>query len=212
MKRSHCKLSTRFTNTLRRNNASCQALFHLLTSRQVHSITKPAKPQWRLAGHRTADLNSFQPKLFDLVSDLVGNQFALSHNHFIRNRINDVRTTHSTTDRIRQADFHLFAAINNSTSNTPGGSAILTGNNHVLANIRKLASQVPRVSCLESSVRQSLSSTMCRTEILKNGQTFSKVRFDRGFDDLATWLGHQTTHTGELPNLFLTTPSTRVRH
>ena len=53
---------------------------------------------------------------------------------------------------------------------------------------------------------------MCGTEVLQHRQAFAEVRLNRRLDNLTGWLGHQTTHTSQLSNLFDTTTSTRVRH
>ena len=59
---------------------------------------------------------------------------------------------------------------------------------------------------------------MSGNEVLKNRKTFLKVRHNGVLDNLIASatsflrLGHKTTHTRELTNLFLTTTSTRVIH
>ena len=42
MERTHRQLSTWFTDTLSGDDTSSKSLFHLLSSRQVHAVTKPA--------------------------------------------------------------------------------------------------------------------------------------------------------------------------
>ena len=53
---------------------------------------------------------------------------------------------------------------------------------------------------------------MSRTEVFQHRQAFTEVCLNRCFDNLTGWLGHQTTHAGQLSNLLDTATSTRVRH
>ena len=53
---------------------------------------------------------------------------------------------------------------------------------------------------------------MGRDEVLENRKPFTEVRRDRGLDDRARGLGHQTTHAGQLTHLLCRTTRTRVRH
>ena len=53
---------------------------------------------------------------------------------------------------------------------------------------------------------------MSGREVFQNRKTFAEVRLNRRLDNLTGWLGHQTTHTSKLANLFDTTTSTRVSH
>ena len=53
---------------------------------------------------------------------------------------------------------------------------------------------------------------MSGVEVLKNGQTFFKVRDNWCLDDLAIWLGHQTAHTAQLFHLRDRTTRTGVSH
>ena len=53
---------------------------------------------------------------------------------------------------------------------------------------------------------------MSRDEVLQHGEAFAEVGGNRGLDDFAGRLGHQTAHTRELTNLLFGTASTRVRH
>ena len=53
---------------------------------------------------------------------------------------------------------------------------------------------------------------MGRDEVLQNVQAFAEVRRDRGFDDFARRLGHQTAHTGQLADLLFGSAGTGVGH
>src|SRR5690606_9506128 len=72
--------------------------------------------------------------------------------------------------------------------------------------------QVTGVGCLECRIRQTLTSTVGRDEVLQYVQTFTEVGNDRRLDDRAIRLGHQATHTGQLTDLSGTTTSAGVGH
>ena len=84
--------------------------------------------------------------------------------------------------------------------------------------VYKTTSQVTGIGSLQSGIRQTLTGTVSRDKVLKHGQTFLKVRKNRVFDNLCTFgtcllrLRHQTTHTGQLTNLFLRTTGTGIKH
>ncbi len=53
---------------------------------------------------------------------------------------------------------------------------------------------------------------MGRGEILKHGEAFTEIGLDGGFHDLAGGAGHETTHTGKLPEVIDATTSLGVGH
>ncbi len=53
---------------------------------------------------------------------------------------------------------------------------------------------------------------MGRDEVLQHRQPFTEVGRDRGFDDFARRLGHQSAHSGELSNLLFRSASAGVGH
>ena len=80
-------------------------------------------------------------------------------------------------------------------------AAIHGRDDHVLRHIDQATGQITGVGGLQSSVRQTFSSTVGRDEVLQNIQTFAEVRRDRCFDNRAIRLGHQATHTSQLSYL-----------
>ena len=53
---------------------------------------------------------------------------------------------------------------------------------------------------------------MRRDKVLQYVETFTEVSRDRRFDDRAIRLGHQATHTGQLPDLRRGATSARISH
>src|SRR5206468_1015412 len=88
------------------------------------------------------------------------------------------------------------------------GSAIFLSDRHVLRDVDEAAGEITGVRGLECGVGQTLTRTVRRDEVLEHRQTFTEVRLDRAFDDLADTTGelllrlrHQSAHTGELTDL-----------
>ena len=82
----------------------------------------------------------------------------------------------------------------------------------VLRHVHQTACQVAGVRCFQSSIRQTFPRTVCRVEVLKNGQTFFKVRDDRRLDDVAIRLRHQAAHPAQLFHLRDRATGTGVGH
>ena len=85
-------------------------------------------------------------------------------------------------------------------------------NDAILRHVNQTTRQITRVRRLQRRIGQTLPGTVGGVEVLKNRQTFFKVRDDRRFDDLARRLGHQTTHTAQLLHLRRRATRTGVRH
>jgi len=85
-------------------------------------------------------------------------------------------------------------------------------------NVYQTTSQITGIGSLQSGIGKTLTCTVGRDKVLKHAQTFLEVRKNRVLDNLCTFstcflrLGHQTTHTRELTNLFLRTTGTRIQH
>src|SRR6185436_18248589 len=72
---------------------------------------------------------------------------------------------------------------------------------------------------LERGVRQTLSGAVRRDEVLEHRQSFTEVRLDRAFDDLADAagelllrLGHQAAHAGQLTDLVTRAAGSGIEH
>ncbi len=87
------------------------------------------------------------------------------------------------------------------------GTILLT-NDKFLGNIYKTSCKISRVSCSKSGIRQTLTCSVSRHEVLQNVKTLTEVRFDRQLDSLTCCISHQTTHTGKLFDLLVRTTGT----
>ena len=93
-----------------------------------------------------------------------------------------------------------------------GGAAIVFADDHVLRHVDQTAGEVAGVGRLERRIRQTFARAVRRDEVLQHVEAFAEVRGDRGFDDLARGLGHQTAHTGELADLLFRTARAGIGH
>ena len=93
-----------------------------------------------------------------------------------------------------------------------GGAAVVLADDHVLRHVHQAARQVAGVGRLQRRVGQTLAGAVRGDEVLQHVQAFAEVGRDRGFDDLARGLGHQTAHTGELADLLFGTARAGVGH
>src|SRR5690606_5292360 len=125
VERTHRELCARFTNALGGDNPHRHTLFHHRPGRQVHAVAEPADTERGIARHGTADLNLLEPEFLDLKGDLARDESVLPHDHFVGNRIDDVRPAHPSFNRVGKAHFDLLTAINNTLGDTLGRLAVV---------------------------------------------------------------------------------------
>ena len=212
VERTHGQLSTRFTDRLSRDDSNRHAFFDHVTGRHIHSVAAATNSQRRFARHWATNLDLFKAHFFDLGCNVRIDHLVLANHDFVGHRIHNVLTRDTTIDRRRQANLDLLTSINNTFGDTASRTAVFHRDHNVLCHIGQLTRQVTRVSCLERGIRQTFTSTVCRREVLQHRQAFTEVRLDWRLDNFTRRLGHQATHSSQLPNLFDTTTSTRVRH
>ena len=212
MEGPHRQLGARFADALRGDDPHGHALLDGAAGRKVHAVAQDAHAQRRVAGHRAADLDLLQSQLLDPAGDLAGDQLVLADDDFVGDRVDDVRPADAAADRVGQADFDFFAAIDHALGNPLGRAAVMAGDHHVLSHVGQFARQVSGVGRLQGRVGQSLASAVGRAEILQHAQALAEIRLDRRLDDLARRLGHQAAHPGELANLLDSAASARVGH
>ena len=96
VERTHRELRARLADRLGGDDADRHALFHQRAGRQVHAVAAAANAERRIARHRAADLNLLQAQLFDLAADFGRDQLVLADDHFVGDRVDDVRPAHAT--------------------------------------------------------------------------------------------------------------------
>ena len=125
VERTHRELRARFADTLGGDDADRHAFFDHRTGRQVHAVAAAADAQRGVAGHRAADLDLLQAQLLDLAGDFRGDQLVLGDDHFVGDRIDDVRPADAAADRVGQAHFDLLAAVDDPLGDALGRAAIV---------------------------------------------------------------------------------------
>ena len=104
---------------------------------------------------------------------------------------------------VRHSDRHGEAA---------GGAAVLFAHDDVLGDVHQTTGQVARVRGLQRGVRQALTGTVGRDEVLQHGQALTVGGLDGPRDDLTLRVGHQATDAGDLPDLQPVTTRTGGHH
>ena len=67
---------------------------------------------------------------------------------------------------------------------TAQGQAIFFCDDDVLSDVHETTGQVTRIRCLQGRIRQTLTGTVRRNEVLEDGKSFLKVGEDRVLDDV----------------------------
>src|SRR3954470_24168561 len=123
-------------------------------------------------------------------------------------RILDVFGGHRADDTLGKWLDDVFALLQRGDLVALDRAAILLADGDVLRDVDETTREVPGVRRLERGVGQTLTCAVRRDEVLEHGETFTEVRLDRTFDDLADTTGelllrlrHQSAHTGELTDL-----------
>ena len=111
VERPHRELRARLADALGGDDADRHALFDQRAGREVHAVAAAADAERRVAGHRAADLDLLQAELFDLAGDVGGDHLVFADDHFVGDRVDDVRAADAAANRVGQADFDLFAAV-----------------------------------------------------------------------------------------------------
>ena len=212
VERTHRELRARLADALGGDDAHGHAFFDQRAGRQVHAVAAAADAQRRVARHRAADLNLLQAQLFDLAADLGRDQLVLADDHFVGDRVDDVGPADAAADRVGQADFDLFAAVDDALGDALRRAAVVHRDDDVLGHVGQLAGEVTRVGRLEGRIGQALAGTVRRAEVLEHREAFAEVGLDRRLDDLAGRLGHQTAHAAELAHLLDAAAGAGVGH
>jgi len=125
---------------------------------------------------------------------------------------------HTAQDTFIQSSNNFIVILQCRTYQATQCATVFFIDNHIVRYVHQTTSQVTGVGSLQSGIRQTLTGTVSRNKVLKHGQTFLKVRKNRVFNNLCALgtgllrLGHQTTHTRQLTNLFLRTTGTGIKH
>ena len=129
-----------------------------------------------------------------------------------RERVDDVFERDAAEDAVAEGLDDLAGVLELRHADAVERSAVELGDDGVLRDVDETTREVTGVRRLERGVREALTSAVGRDEVLENGETLAEVRRDRGLDDLARGLGHETAHRGELTDLLGRAAGARVGH
>src|SRR5690606_14673849 len=198
---THGQLGTRLTDRLGRDNTDRLTDIDLMTTCQVATVAGGAHAVAGFTGDRRTDNHFVDTVQLEELNTLLIDQRAGVDDDIIGARLDHVTgddsTQHALTQRLDDAatfDMRLHAL-------TLVGTAIHLGSHQVLGDVNQTTGQVTGVRCLQCGIGQTLTGTVGRDEVLEYVQTFTEVGYNRGFDDRAVRLGHQTTHTCQLTDL-----------
>ena len=212
VERPHRQLCTGLTDGLCGDDADSFTKVHLRTPCKVTTITRGANAFFSFTGQRrphphrgnTGRLNGVGFTLVDQLTCRHDDLICAGHKHVIRR----CPAKNTLTDR-----GHDFTVVNSRRSSDRLFSTTV-GQTHdaILRHVDQTACQVTGVRCFKRRIRQTLTRTVGGVEVLQHGQTFFKVRNNRGLDDVAVRLCHQTAHPAQLFHLCDRATRTGVGH
>ena len=92
------------------------------------------------------------------------------------------------------------------------GTTVFFTDDDILWNVNETTCEVTRVCSTKRGVSKTLTRTVRRDEVFKNGQTFTEVALDWARNNLTLRVSYKTTHTCNLTNLKHVASSARVDH
>ena len=218
MECTQCQLCTRLTDRLCSNYADCLTFLNHAAGSQITSVTLGTNTLLGFAGQYGTDFNTLNRGIFNLLRNVFGNFLTASHNQFASCRMNNIMYGYTTEDAFIQSGDGFVIVFQCCTNQSAERAAVFFINNHIVRYVNQTTGQVSGVSRLQSGIGKTLTGTVSRDKVFQHGQTFLKVRKNRIFNNLTAFgtcflgLCHQTTHTGELTDLFLRTTGTGIQH
>ena len=212
VERAHRELRAGLADRLGADDPDGHAHLDQLPGGQVHAVTAAANPQRRFAGHRAADLDLLDLHFLELLGGGQGDHLAIPDHDLIGERVNDIDPADAATDRLHEADLDLFALVDDPLGDALRGAAVFHGDHDVLGDVGQFSGQVAAIGRLQGRIGQALAGPVGRAEILEHRQPFAEVGLDRGLDDLARRLGHESPHAGQLADLLDAAAGTRLGH
>ena len=218
MECTQCQLCTRLTDRLCSNYADCLTFLNHAAGSQITSVTLGTNTLLGFTGQYGTDFNTLNRGIFNLLRNVFGNFLTASHNQFASCRMNNIMYGYTTEDAFIQSGDGFVIVFQCCTNQSAERAAVFFINNHIVRYVNQTTGQVSGVSRLQSGIGKTLTGTVSRDKVFQHGQTFLKVRKNRIFNNLTAFgtcflgLCHQTTHTGELTDLFLRTTGTGIQH
>src|ERR1051325_8673739 len=195
MEGAHRELGAGFTDRLCRNYAHRFTDLDKFSRRQVAAIAPDASATPGFACEYRANLDALDSRRLDRAGKVLSN-FLIDLDDHLAFVVLDFLQRHPADNTIAQRLDNFSRLDDRPDIDSIHGAAIALADDHILGHVNESPGQIARVGCFESRVRQSLSSTVRRDEVLLHSQAFSEIRGDRRFDDFARRLRHHSAHTG----------------
>ena len=141
---AHRQLRARLADALGGDDAHGHAFLHQRAGGEVHAVAPGADADSALAGHRAADLDLLQAHLLDAANDLDGDQVVFLDDHFVGDRVHDVRPADAAANKVLEADVNLFAAVDHALGDALRGEAVVPRDDDVLGHVGQLAGKITR--------------------------------------------------------------------
>src|SRR5690606_5833132 len=208
----HGQLGTRLTDGLGSNDAHRLTDVDLVATRQVTAVTLGAHTPTGFTDDRRTHHDLVNRHGLKLVDQYFVEQGTGFDEHLVGARLDQVAGNHTTEYTLAQRLNHVTAFDQRRHQQAFFGATIRIGNHQILGHVDQSTGQVTGVRRLQCGIRQTLTCTVGRDEVLQYVQALTEVRGNRRLDDRAVRLGHQAAHTGKLTNLRRRTPRTGVGH
>jgi len=164
------------------------------------------------AGKHGADGNGLDARFLDALGYLFGNLFVHLDDELVGYRVLDAFKGIAAHDAVVQVLEDFLAVLYGQLHDAVDGAAVVVVGHHVLRDVHEAPGEITCIRRLERRIGQTFAGAVRRDEELDYGKAFLEVRADRKLDDVSTRLGHQSAHTGQLPDLVLGTARAGVRH
>ena len=208
---THGELGAGLADGLRRDDADRFAHLHHLAGAEVTAVAEDADAALGLAGEDRADFHLLDTRCLDgggeIFVDLlvdVDDDLALE--------VLELLERDAADDAVAQGLDGLAGFDDGGDVDSFDRAAVVVRDDDILRNVDETAGEVTGVSGLERGICEPLAGAVRGDEVLQHGEAFAEVRGDRGFDDFARGLGHETTHTAELTDLLFGSAGSGIGH
>ena len=211
VERAHRELRARFADGLRGDDADGFAHLDEAAGGQVAAVAASANSAAGFASEHGANLHALDAGRLNRVGQLFGD-FLVDLDDHVAFVVLDLLERNAADNAVAQRLDFDAGFENRLDVNSVGRAAVELVDDHVLRHVDETPREVAGIGGLERRIGQTLASAVRRDEVFQHGQAFAEVRSDGLLDDFARGLGHQTAHTGKLPDLLLRTASAGVCH
>src|SRR5690606_2225646 len=204
VERTHGQLRTRLTDRLGGDDTDGLADVHQLAGGHRAAVAHRAHAHGRLTGQHAAHLDLGDAEAEQLLDRRV-TQVVTAVDHHVAVGVGGVLGQRPGVDRrgdvLARHDLTVLGAVPDLHLDTAAGATVGLADDDVLRDVHQTTGQVTRVGGPQRGVRQTLARTVRGDEVLRHRQALTEVRLDRPRDVLTLRVGHQTTHTGQRPDL-----------